>query len=171
MKCEYVLKNQYSDSISVKKKKSIDDHIMACSFCQEQIVANDHVSELLKVIKSAEVSDTRMAELLQGVRRYRERKQSAWWRSLLDFLPVEPFPRKTAIVGITCCVMMFLFTIVYFPLFTVDHPVEEISVGEIEFYLQEHALAQDADLFGKSAISNVFVSLRSSRNRVPVPDN
>ena len=76
MKCEYVLKKMYSESISVRAKQEIDEHIAGCSYCQEQIESCEKVGELIRTQRLNTLAVPNRSALLQEIRRHHAKRHT-----------------------------------------------------------------------------------------------
>jgi len=171
MKCDYALKHMYSDTISVKLKQEIDEHISGCLSCRSNIAASEQVGETLAALEPVRKDSAFWSDMSRGVRLYRENRQKKWWHTILDFLQVEPVSRRSALIGGICCLILFMVVAVYIPTATDNRQAADDVAEEVDFYLQEHTLAQDADIFGIGAFNKVFVSAMNPSKDIYIHKN
>jgi len=158
MKCKYALKYLGNDSISVRVKENIDAHISQCAFCQGQIISNKKVGEFISKLPSVERNESFWKQMMREIRTYREKKLEKWWQRLSDFLPLEPAARRTAFVGIACSAILVVIAAVYVPVYLENGTNDSQTNADADFFLREHSLSQDMDIFDHSGIPVVFVS-------------
>ncbi len=158
MKCKYALKKMSNESISVKVKRKIDEHISTCPHCLQQLELDKKVSDL--IVKTEPVSKSAFfwQRLLNDVRIYRENRLSGWSRWLDIFIPTEPVLRKTAFAGVVCLAFLALYYAGLNDYVFRDKTDSIDTAADINFYLQEDAMNQHTDLFGGSAVSTTFAS-------------
>jgi hypothetical protein len=163
MKCKFALKNRFSDFILVKTKKKIEDHIADCSFCSEQVAKSDEVETFFKERKGLLSPTPDHAPLLHDIRNYREERERSWWYTIMNVLPLEPAYRRGVLYGTACLVIMMGSMVFNIPdrLITVLNPAQTSgeALEEHCFYLLEHVLTQESDLFGDCTISKTLVNL------------
>lgn len=169
MKCEYVLKKMYSESISVRAKQEIDEHIAGCSYCQGQIESSENVGELIRAQRLNPPAIPDRSAFLHEIRQYRAKRHHNW-RRISDFLPLEPAYRRGVFVGAACCILLCAFLLVSIPIMDENAPVAIDDNEDIEYFLQEHALTQEADLFGHGAFSRTFISLTYTDSKIKYPN-
>ena len=170
MKCEYVLKKMYSESISVRAKQEIDEHIAGCSYCQEQIESCEKVGELIRTQRLNTLAVPNRSALLQEIRRHHAKRQQKWRRRISDFLPLEPTYRRGVLVGAAWCVLVCIFLLISTPVLDDNTALAVDDNENIEYYLQEHALARESDLFGQGAFSRTFVGLNYIESKIKYPN-
>ena len=163
MKCKYALKNRFSDSILVKTKNKIEDHIANCSLCSEQIAKTNEVETFLKERRGLLSPKPGHFSLLHDIRNYREKREQRWLYAVVNALPLEPAYRRAVLFGSVCLVIVIGSVLFNIPdkLIPIMNPVltSGETLEEHDFYFQEHVLTQDADLFGDCTISKTLVNL------------
>ena len=157
MKCKFALKNLFNESVSVKVKQQIDMHVSQCPYCQGQVTSDNKVSDLLVHVTPIRRSRGFWQKILRDIRNYREERLKQRWLRLFDILPLEPAVRRTMLAGAVCGVALLLILAVYNPVSERNGQAEDESLADIEFYILEHSLAQDADLFSGATTSSVFM--------------
>ena len=160
----------YSESISVRAKQEIDEHIAECSYCQGQIESCEKVSELIKAQRLDPPEIPNRSALLHEIRQYHAKRQQNWRHRISGFLPLEPAYRRAVFVGAACCVLLCAFLLVSVPIMDENAPVAIDDNEDIEYFLQEHALTQEADLFGHGAFSRTFLSLTYTDSKIKYPN-
>jgi len=160
----------YSDSISVRAKQEIDEHIAGCSYCQGQIESCEKVGELIRTQRLNPPAIPNRSALLHEIRRHNAKRQQKWRRRISDFLPLEPAYRRGVLVGAACCVLLFAFLLISIPEMDKNDPLAIDDNENIEYYLQEHALARESDLFGQGAFSRTFVGLNYIDSKIKYPN-
>ena len=170
MKCKYALKKMYSESISVRMKQEIDEHIAGCSYCQSEIESSENLGELIRVQRLNPPAVQNRSALLHEIRLHREKRQKNWRRRISDLLPLEPAYRRVVFLGAACCVLLCAFLLVSIHVIDEDTMTANNDNDDIEYYLQEHALTKETDLFGQGAFSRTFISLSYSDSKIKYPN-
>lgn len=171
MKCNYALKKVFSERISVKLKQNIDDHISGCSYCQKQRVLSENTGKLLNDHKDGWNFLGDKLSLLRAVRQFREKREQKWWLRLSDKMPLEPANRRTLFAGATFAAALAIYFAFAVPGFENTEQLADDTFEDTDFYIQEHALTQDTDLFGQGSYSQVFLSLASANTKFKYPNN
>jgi len=148
----------HDESISVKLKQEIDEHIAHCSYCQGQLFADKKVKDLISNIESIKRDDSFWQKLFREIKLYRDKLSRSLIQRILDILPIEPVVRRTAVAGAACCAAVIFFAVAYItPIIQNGRNIDEAR-EDIKFYLQEHEVLQDSGLFGGFIVSGVLVS-------------
>ncbi len=163
MKCQYAQKNRYSDFIMVKTKKRIEEHIADCSCCQEKYAQNDAIEAFFQERTGLFSIKPNRSALVHAIIQYRKNREHRWWYSIPNILPLEPGYRRAFLFGTACAIILMGYIISSIPN-EVAPSMEFIQtsgeqIEELDFYLQEHVLTQDTDLFGDCTISKTLASL------------
>lgn len=165
MKCDTILKRMYSETVSIKGKKAIDDHISHCSYCQGQLKSESAVQRFLGGLNPVKRPETFWQKLLRDIREYRERKLESGW-SVLHILPPEVSYKRIAVAAAACVTIAVSSTLYMAQEFESAQLTNEVR-EEIEFYLLEHELATDDGLFGGVSVTGVMASVPNHNKPIP----
>ena len=167
MNCKYALRHLYSESISIRKKHLIDEHIADCSYCQNEIINGKEVSSFL--LRLGLKLPMRREELLKSVQKYREVRRSKWWYRLKDIFPIEPAFQRAVVYGAAAAVIIFSVFVTKEIKKDTKAVSNQTESEEIDFYLREHISNQGTDILAQDAFTRSFIMLYSPQSESKYP--
>lgn len=170
MKCEKVLKKMSSERISVGSKNVIDEHIAGCSYCEGQIGSSDKIALLLAKQKQISTDSSGLSELLTGIRAYRDKKQKNILSRLSALMPLEPAAKRLVVAGASFAVLIAVYILAGDMQSSNSSQLANETVDDTDFFIQEHALTQDSELFGHGSFSQTFMGLSAQQNKFKYPN-
>ena len=169
MKCKEFIKNiiQYHEAeVSSSLKKEMDSHLSECKDCKKELIISKEMAELLHNADLIKKGDYFWDDLYKNVRNLRigykmakEKYRSEYYVGFWDrFL-------KPALIGFTFGLLLFL-SYIYFDLKSgglLDRREISFASEEIEFYINEHSLSENGNIFSQGGLAPVFVSIQENK--------
>jgi len=165
MKCKEFIKNiiQYQKGeINSSLKEEIDSHLSKCPNCREELNISKEMAEVLHNVDVIKRDDFFWNDLYRNVRNLR-----MGYRIAREEYPSESYVLsfwdrflKPALVGFSFGLLLFL-SFLYFDLKSgglLGRGEASFTSDEIEFYINEHSLSENGNIFSQEGITSVFVS-------------
>jgi len=168
MKCTYALQHYYSESISVRKKHRIDDHIAECSFCQNEIAKNERIGVLLHHFDRKAPENRGM--LLSAIQKYRNKRQEKWWYRFVDRLLIKSFVRRKLVYGAVGAVLIVGVCLISYFRKNNETVQQSNEAEEVDYYIHQHISSQSNYLLSQDSFIRTYNYLNSQELEKKYPN-
>ena len=165
MKCKEFVKNiilYQEDELNPSLKEKMDAHLSGCPKCREELNISQEITDVLNNVEAIEKEDYFWNNLQNNVRvarigyniaqeEYHSEYHLSFWERFL----------KPAIVGFSFGLLCF-FAYLYFDLSSGglwDAKEIRFTGEDVEFYINEHSLLENRNIFSQGELTPLFVSI------------
>lgn len=167
MKCKEFIKNiiQYQrGEVNSFLKEEIDSHLSKCADCREELNVSIEMAEVLHNVDVIKRDDYFWKDLYKNARNLR-----IGYRIAREKYPSESYVLsfwdrflKPALVGFSFGLLLFV-SFLYFDLKSgglLGRGEVSFTSDEIDFYINEHSLSENGNIFSQEGLTSVFVSVQ-----------
>ncbi len=168
MKCKEFLRNiipYQENKVNSSLKSKMDAHISKCSKCRKELEISRDVADVLNNVEKIERDEYFWNNLYNDIRnvrigynvvceKYRSEYKLSFWERFL----------KPAMIGFSFGILLF------FMYFYIDfksgglwkQKYIEFAGKEMEFYIDEHSLTENGNIFSQGELTTSFVSFQEN---------
>jgi len=167
MKCKEFIKNviQYQKGeVNSSLKEEMDSHLSKCANCREELNISKEMAEVLHNVYVINRDDYFWNDLYKNVRNLR-----IGYRIAKEKYPSESYVLsfwdrflKPALVGFSFGLLLFL-SFLYFDIRSgglIGRGEGSFTSDELEFYINEHSLSENENIFSQEGLTSIFVSVQ-----------